>query len=73
MNDRFTEAAVAFAGDGVIVAINTGEHLESWNLPDGRSVTGQTIVAVGTPPTVAASTITVPHRSGVILRLKNAR
>lgn len=52
---------------------HTGEHRESWNLPGGRSATGQVVVTVGDPPTVAASTITVPGRSGAILRLKDAR
>lgn len=57
------------AGDSVILAINTGEHSKSWNLPDGRAVAGAPLVTVGEGSTIAATTITIAPRSGAILRL----
>lgn len=61
------------AGSSVILVVNTGEHDESWNLPDGRVVDGPPLATVGKGPTIAATMITMPARSGSILRLMDAR
>lgn len=58
-------------GDAVILAINTGEQDESWTPTDAQSVLATPVVTVGDAPGVDAMRITIPARSGAILRLGN--
>jgi len=57
------------AGSAAILAINTGERSETWTVPGKQAASVEPIVMVGDPPAIDQNEITVPGRSGSVLRL----
>lgn len=62
-------AARRLAGDTVILAINTGRAEESWTAPNGAGPAAPPLVTVGEDPRISDGTVTVPCRSGALVRL----
>lgn len=67
---RFHDSATQLPrAEGVILAINSGERSETWNVSDGRFVASSPLVTINELPTITGRTIMIPRRSGEIPRL----